>query len=384
VAARQLIFQRQNPSSFGSTTAQHDNPFGVLANKPLFRSSRSGEAQPPTTIAPDTSERLLQLNDRILQPLITAADEAARAEAIERVLVDVARPLALRAVLRFAIDEWRVGSHDMEDIINDVSIRVLRKLRVVPLFEEEAVERFEEYVEILTQHSIYDHLRKHFPERSRLRSRLRYLLAKQPRLAMWNTAIGTVVGLRAWEGSRDVAPSLDVEISTRMRDQSRPAESIERLLRRIDRPVRLEALVAKLCEIWGINETPALVERDEPANEPVTRFETRESLEILWQEIAGLPPLQRAALLLNLREPGGVNAIMLIILTGVATMDTIAGTLAMSVEELAGIWSDLPLDDLTIAARLGVTRQQVINLRKAARERLARRLARRDLGKRNS
>jgi hypothetical protein len=34
----------------------------------------------------------------------------------------------------------------------------------------------------------------------------------------------------------------------------------------------------------------------------------------------------------------------------------------------------LPLDDLTIAARLGLTRQQVINLRKSARLRLARRL----------
>ena len=35
----------------------------------------------------------------------------------------------------------------------------------------------------------------------------------------------------------------------------------------------------------------------------------------------------------------------------------------------------MPLDDLTIAARLGVTRQQVINLRKSARARLTRRMA---------
>jgi hypothetical protein len=34
----------------------------------------------------------------------------------------------------------------------------------------------------------------------------------------------------------------------------------------------------------------------------------------------------------------------------------------------------LPLDDATIAGLLGLTRQQVINLRKSARERLARRL----------
>jgi hypothetical protein len=43
---------------------------------------------------------------------------------------------------------------------------------------------------------------------------------------------------------------------------------------------------------------------------------------------------------------------------------------------LSALWDQLPLDDLSIAARLGVTRQQVINLRKAARARLARRTER--------
>ena len=43
-------------------------------------------------------------------------------------------------------------------------------------------------------------------------------------------------------------------------------------------------------------------------------------------------------------------------------------------EELAGMWNSLPLDDRGIAERLGITRQQVINLRKSARARLARRM----------
>jgi len=36
---------------------------------------------------------------------------------------------------------------------------------------------------------------------------------------------------------------------------------------------------------------------------------------------------------------------------------------------------NLPLSDLDIAARLGLSRQQIINLRKSARQRLARRMA---------
>jgi hypothetical protein len=41
---------------------------------------------------------------------------------------------------------------------------------------------------------------------------------------------------------------------------------------------------------------------------------------------------------------------------------------------LRELWPTLPRDDQWIADRLGVTRRQVINLRKCARERLARRL----------
>jgi hypothetical protein len=47
----------------------------------------------------------------------------------------------------------------------------------------------------------------------------------------------------------------------------------------------------------------------------------------------------------------------------------------MSMAELSEIWGRLPVDDHTIAERLGLTRQQVINLRKSARARLARRMA---------
>jgi hypothetical protein len=60
---------------------------------------------------------------------------------------------------------------------------------------------------------------------------------------------------------------------------------------------------------------------------------------------------------------------------GVASMRQIAAALEMPAEELAGLWGRMPLSDLEIAARLGLQRQQIINLRKAARQRLARRTA---------
>jgi RNA polymerase sigma factor (sigma-70 family) len=112
----------------------------------------------------------------------------------------------------------------------------------------------------------------------------------------------------------------------------------------------------------------------DPAPDPASAFERRTDLFRLWEEIRQLPPRQAAALLLNLRDEQRRNAVALLPLTGVATMRDIARAIAMPVERFAEIWSRLPLDDAAIAQILDVTRQQVINLRKSARERLARRM----------
>ena len=106
---------------------------------------------------------------------------------------------------------------------------------------------------------------------------------------------------------------------------------------------------------------------------PLIRLQRREELASLWNEILLLPLPQRSALLLNLRGGGSGSAIALLVLLGVTTFDALAAALAMTGEELAAIWRELPMDDLTIAGRLGVTRQQVINFRQSARKRLDRR-----------
>jgi hypothetical protein len=57
----------------------------------------------------------------------------------------------------------------------------------------------------------------------------------------------------------------------------------------------------------------------------------------------------------------------------VASFREVAGALETTPPDLAELWNRLPLEDLEIAARLGLDRQQVINLRSTARERLVRR-----------
>ena len=100
----------------------------------------------------------------------------------------------------------------------------------------------------------------------------------------------------------------------------------------------------------------------------------RAFLVFVWNEIRELPVNQRRALLLNLRDDQHRGMIGLLPLVGLASADEIADVLEWPREAFAAVWNDLPRDDEWIAAELGVTRRQVINLRKCARERLGRRV----------
>ena len=81
----------------------------------------------------------------------------------------------------------------------------------------------------------------------------------------------------------------------------------------------------------------------------------------------------RMALLLNLRDQSGDSALRLFPALGIASIRQIAGAMELDANEMALLWPRLPLDDLELAQMLQLSRQQVINLRKSARQRLARR-----------
>src|SRR5205085_11863617 len=104
-----------------------------------------------------------------------------------------------------------------------------------------------------------------------------------------------------------------------------------------------------------------------------TKLDQRAHLEKLWAEICELPLRQRVALLLGLRDAQGRGVLALLPLIQIASLRQIAAALSLSAESLATLWNQLPLEDRAIAEAIGVTRQQVVNLRKCARERLRRR-----------
>jgi hypothetical protein len=93
-------------------------------------------------------------------------------------------------------------------------------------------------------------------------------------------------------------------------------------------------------------------------------------VQALWPEVVALPLLQRWAFLLHLER----DEILVFVQHGCCSLAAVAHLLQMPPEEFVGYFRVLPLPDDRIAARQELTRRQVINLRKCARERLSRRL----------
>lgn len=320
------------------------------------------------------------LHDPALVPLVEAADETARRGAIERIVVS-ARPLIDRIVTRARPS--LVREEDVDDIIATINLRLVRRLRGVTAGSE-AIVSFRDFVATLAYHAIYDLVRRRFPQRTRLKNRLRYVLKREPRLAMWDTPSGFAAGLCDWS-RRDVAVArarLERENAPAVAlDPRRTPQAVEAILEAVGHPLLFEDLVDLAADLWGIADRAAAEKREtfvDGGAGAERHLASRQALAMLWEEIRVLRAPQRTALLLNMRDAEGNNGLALLVMTGVATFEEVATSLEMSAERLGALWNDLPLDDLRIASTLGLTRQQVINLRKSARARLARRMARRE------
>ena len=334
---------------------------------------------PNPPIPQEHSNPLYERNDRALWPLIDARDDRSQEAAIEILLEEEVEPVIKSILDRFRRTEPNLHAEDLEEISSMAAVRLIRKVRAAAMYEEHAIKVLPNYLATLTYNALYDFRRQRYPERHRLKRNLRYLLTREPAFALWETPEGVVAGLSAWKGQPPKPATLPTRSSATsvMREKTRPAEALQAILDELGKPLAFETLVDLVAELWDVRDV--VIESGEyPPDETrdqLSSLEQREYLATLWSEIRELPGNQRTALLLNLRDAGGSNALTLFLLLNIADATEVACMTGLPEDELNALWEQLPLDDLTIAGRLGLTRQQVINLRRSARTRLARRMA---------
>ncbi len=330
-------------------------------------------------------ERRTQLacNDVRLHGLIEAGNAEDREQVLENFIATQAGP-----IVRQILSGYRTTSfsrEDREDLLSTVHLRLIGKLRRVLESTDHSIRNLNDYVASLTYNTLYEAMRQRFPERRRLRNRIRYAMQHDDRLVLISEEDETVCAIRE-QGPPFVPRALPAGGSGQMNPSAEPGDvgdTLVELLTRAGHPLLLDDVVRAMGELWNIAEAQ-LTAADETVPDPrqnaLAIVQSREYLTALRDEVRELPGPQRSALLLNLRDGEGGCATVFFILTGVATFDELAALMDLLPEELASLWNELPLDDRSIASRLGCTRQQVINLRKSARERLLRRLKKRGVG----
>ena len=301
--------------------------------------------------------------DERVAALRHASDAKLREQLLEELLTVDAPP-----VIDGALNHRHasIDRGDRDDLRAQVLVRLLRRLARTNDMEK-PIERFDDYVAIVTYHVVDDYVRTRNPQGAFAANRIRYLLRHDRRFAAWERNGETVCGLAEWSGGQAILPVPSSSGQAGLPVLHPNASALHLFFTELGAPIPLRTLISHVTEPVLLHVPPQQASAFDSAS-------VRQLLGKLWQEILELPRPQRLALLLNLRD--GPASAALPELTSVTDLDSIAAALGWDASELSARWHELPFDDDRIAALLGVTRQQVINLRKAARARLARRLAR--------
>lgn len=339
----------------------------------------------------------VQGSDPLLLPFLQAHQPAVAESLLTDLIQKHADPIIakiLKSKLRVSLEgsQGNQQNQDALEIASELRATLIADLRAVQQYEvQKSIKSFPDYVAIKTYSACADYFREKNPRRWRLKNLLRYQLKQNSRFSLWKAENNTwYAGLSEWAGTigadQAMPSSNDIEeaFSKKHAESIEPAQLLDAVFEHVGNPVEFERIVTLAAEVWNVTDSP-LQSVDDANRKPELELvspnagvdlllEQRLHLEKLWAEVGQLPVLQRAALLLNLRDAHGASAIFFIPHLSIASQEQIAEMLQLPDEEFSQLWNELPLDDARIGEMFGITRQQVINLRKTARERLARRM----------
>lgn len=338
--------------------------------------------------------------DHLLLQFVEATDEQQADLSLVTLIDEHAAPIVreiLGSSLHFHLSNNSAAStQDATDLFNDIIINLLARLRIIRSDRAPGtITDFRAYVAATAYNACNLYLRQKYPRRSRLKNRLRYLLSHDATFALWTSdASGVICGFAQWRDKGAASPQRHFEkirqdpgewiqtagLASVGIDRAQLSSLLKALFQSCGSPLKLDELVNIVADICREKDQPdealdTMMQLAAPGFDFELMLEQQHTLALLWQEVCELPCRQRLALLLNFRDARGQDLISLLPYTRTASIEQIAEATGVPLAEFLRLWNRLPLDDTTIAGLLGATRQQVINLRKCARERLERRMS---------
>lgn len=322
-----------------------------------------------------------------LQEFLSSAEEEKQEQLLAELLQVYAIPIVRQILwLRLGFRVNKSGANpynaDAEDVYQNALTKLLQQLREMQANPHHPVIRnFSHYVKRVTLNVCHDYLRGKAPARARLKDRLRDTLHRHPDFCLWKIADGrSLGGFAFWQEAQwaSLSPLHLEEIAAQLAASevvafhTKPAAhfSLPRILTEIfqqaQSPLELNQLVGLVASLAGNNDQPDESLDYDKLNQLIVkppaqnlRLEGRERLARLWQEVQRLPLHYRKIICLSFASKDGENLLTVLTETELATFPEVAAAIEVSLEELLGLWLQLPMDNAAIAAHLDVTKEQI-------------------------
>ncbi|HKX30688.1 MAG TPA: hypothetical protein VJ302_23565 [Blastocatellia bacterium] len=286
-----------------------------------------------------------------------------------------------------------LGQPEAEDLYQTVILKLVAGLGAenAELLAQD-LGQIHSYVATIAHNVCNDFLRMKYPERNRLKIRLRDLMRRYPGFACWIVESQLLCGLHHWTGRVESAraATLIAELNqeeagesdlNRLSLMKLPLSGlVVELFNRCEGPIEIDRLVQIIIKVQGLEERPeASLDGDDLSEGQLAdtretfceQVELRELLRRLWAVAFELPLNQRKTFIFTSSDYTGESLLHRILREQIVTITQIYQALEMTREQLISLWDRLPLDASATAAELGTSIHMVAKWRHRALKRLS-------------
>ncbi|MCX6612113.1 MAG: hypothetical protein NTW74_14820, partial [Acidobacteria bacterium] len=162
----------------------------------------------------------------------------------------------VEAVLRARLARFPRFQQETGDIAAEAMVKILSRLQQWRAGTAEPIADLNAYAAITIRRACDQLFRHHFPNRHRLKNRIRYVLKPERGYAVWTAPNHEICcGLRSWEGSRAAQPA-ELGVSPFLPLQ----DIIATFFQTIGQPVELDHLVDLIAAATGVSDLPCDLE----------------------------------------------------------------------------------------------------------------------------
>ncbi len=248
------------------------------------------------------------------------------------------------------------------------------------------------FVATITHNVCNDFLRMKYPERNRLKNKLRDLMRRHPDFSCWMMENRILCGLKNWVGQAeskqaerlvdDLNEKDDADEVGKLTDCARLPLSklVAEIFSRCEGPIEIDHLVYIIARLHGIKDrlnqsiegdNQSLAQIPDSSVSYYEHLETKEFFLMLWRACCELSLGQRRAFILTSSDYMGESLLHRLLRERVITISQVYQSLDLTREFLASLWDKLPMDAATAAVELGTSAQMIAKWRHRAMRKLS-------------